>query len=110
MKVETLNSLDEKELRELIAHAQMRLQNLETERREKAIAQIRELAVASGLKVQIGGEKKNRTGSTADKSKPSHKAGLRFTHPEDSSKTYTVGRGRKPKWVQELEEKGVKPE
>ena len=44
-------------------------------------------------------------GGAGAKSKGQGKNGAKFVHPDDSSKTWS-GRGRKPQWIKEWEEKG----
>ena len=96
------------DLRDLIAAAQKRASELEEEERQAAINRIKELAASAGLKVKIDGEKKGRP-LGASGSKQPQKAGLRYLHPDDPKKVYVVGRGRKPRWVEELEQKGIEP-
>jgi DNA-binding protein H-NS len=114
MNLPSFDGMSVEDLRNLIAGAQKRLRELEEEERQRAINQIRELASAAGLKITIGDDKKKGRSSSAGSGTPAKQAqplpaGARFVHPDNPDRVWIVGRGRKPGWVAELEEKGVKP-
>jgi len=93
MNPETLKKLTDDQLGEVITFAQTELQTRADTRREQAIEEITKRAKEAGLQISIKGKKHVANG------KRNLKAGDRYQHPDDATKTWTVGNGRPPKWL-----------
>ncbi len=98
-----LHELSETELSVVIDNAQKALRDRQEGKRKEGIAQIREIAAAIGVNVEI-----------TDQGKPSSprkggKVAIKYQNPANPSNHWT-GRGMKPKWLRELIEQGRKLE
>ena len=97
-----LHELSETELSVVIDNAQKALRDRQEGKRKEGIAQIKEIAAAIGVNVEI-----------TDHGKPSPRKGgkvaIKYQNPANPSNQWT-GRGMKPKWLRELIEQGRKLE
>ncbi|MFN3275596.1 MAG: H-NS family nucleoid-associated regulatory protein [Paracoccus sp. (in: a-proteobacteria)] len=85
-----------KELRDLRAKLDRAISTYEDRRRREAMSAVEDAARAHGFNLaELTGAKTRKTGSVAPK----------YANPQDSTMTWT-GRGRKPRWVQELLDQG----
>jgi DNA-binding protein H-NS len=96
---ESITSLSERELSELIAKASRELESKRQSKRRETIAQIKDLAASIGVNVEIiDGEKKpaSRQGTTVP---------IKYRDPENPENVWT-GRGVKPRWLSALLSQG----
>lgn len=85
-----------KELRDLRAKLDRAISTYEDRRRREAMSAVEEAARAHGFNLaELTGAKTRKVGSVAPK----------YVNPDDATMTWT-GRGRKPRWVQELLDQG----
>ena len=113
MKLDMLDALSDDELRAVTARANELLKQHDEERKAKALADVRALearmrsekralleSVGLSLKgVVIKGRVRH--------GKPSYHIGHNYQHPANKALTWN-GKGQKPGWLRELEEKGGK--
>jgi len=105
MSEEELNQLAElsvEQLAVLAANAQKMLTEKRQAKRTEAIAQIKEIAAAIGVKVEIEGEKGKRNGGGGKT-----KGGKVPAKYSDGNGNFWTGRGVKPKWLSEALEAGL---
>jgi DNA-binding protein H-NS len=113
MKLDTLDALNDDELRALTAHANELLKLHDDERKAKAIADAKALRVKmladtrallaqAGLSLKDMGTKKPRSGKA-----PAYHVGRSYQHPANKDLTWN-GKGQKPGWLRELEGEGGK--
>src|SRR5882724_11633519 len=111
MKLDTLDALNDDELRAVTARATELLKSHDDERKAKAIAdakalQAKMLADTKALLAQAGlslkdmGAKKPRSGKA-----PAYHAGRLYRHPGKKELTWN-GKGQKPGWLRALEAEG----
>lgn len=104
MNIDTLKSMSDGELGQVIAVAQGELKERAEKRREDAIEEIRRIAASVQIEVSING-----AGRKPARVKPALRAGERYQHPSDPAKVYIVGKGRPPEWFDTLRAKGALP-
>jgi len=104
MTTETLNKLNDQELTQVIAAAQGLLQTRDAKRKSDAREQILQIAAAAGVPVSFASGKK--AGKAA---KAMLHAGDCYVNPADTTKTYTVGKGKPPGWFMQLRDRGQLP-
>jgi DNA-binding protein H-NS len=113
MKLDTLDALNDEELRAVTTRANELLKSHDDERKAKAIAdakalQAKMLADTKALLAQAGlslkdmGTKKPRSGKT-----PAYHVGRQYRHPANKELMWN-GKGQKPGWLRELEGEGGK--
>ncbi|MDO9238879.1 MAG: H-NS histone family protein, partial [Methylicorpusculum sp.] len=90
--------LSENELQEVILNAEKALKTKLANKRKDVIAQIKELAAAIDVSVEIIENDKKLT-------RKGLKVPIKYRHPQDPSKTWT-GRGVTPRWLQTLLDSG----
>jgi DNA-binding protein H-NS len=90
--------LSENELQEVILNAEKALKAKLANKRKDVIAQIKELAAAIDVTVEIIENDKKLT-------RKGLKVPIKYRHPQDPSKTWT-GRGVTPRWLQTLLDSG----
>lgn len=100
MKTEMLDTLNDDELRAVIARAQELLKTHDRERKEHALAEARALLSSVGLSL------KGVMGKSAKRS-PTYRGGHHYQHPVKSNLVWNA-RGQKPGWLRELEREGGK--
>jgi DNA-binding protein H-NS len=95
---DNINNLSEQELAELIAQASKQLEHKRGSKKRETIAQIKELAAAIGVQIEIieGGNKTTRAGS---------KVAVKYRDPANPKNVWT-GRGMKPRWLKSLLDAG----
>ena len=93
MTQDAIRKLTDEQLGDVMLFAQTEQQERADKRRDQAIEEITRRAKEVGLQISIKGKKHAANG------KRGLKAGERFQHPDDPSKTWTVGNGRPPKWL-----------
>jgi DNA-binding protein H-NS len=97
---ETLEGMNEAQLRELILHAQTALR----ERASKRIEELRQLAKEAGFDVTLTriGETVSKRGRSSGEDRGAQrrkKVQPKYRNPERPDETWS-GRGRKPRWVE----------
>ena len=115
IRVDSLDALNDNELREIINHSQTLLKQRDEERKAKAIAEVRALRTKTendarillesvGLSLKsVNGKSKKKGGQV-----PLYKGGRLYQHPENKALVWKAN-GQKPNWLRELEAKGGKP-
>jgi DNA-binding protein H-NS len=95
---DNINNLSEQELAELIAQASKQLEHKRGSKKRETIAQIKELASAIGVQIEIieAGNKTTRAGS---------KVAVKYRDPANPKNVWT-GRGMKPRWLKSLLDAG----
>jgi hypothetical protein len=114
IKIDTLDALNDSELREVINHSQTLLKKRDEERKAKALADARALRAKAesdaravlesaglSLKSLAGKGKKKATKA------PLYKGGRTYQHPTDKALVWKAN-GQKPNWLRELEAQGGK--
>jgi DNA-binding protein H-NS len=91
-------NLSESELKAVIERAEVALKNKKANKRKEVIAKIKELAASIDATVEIHEDGKKAPRAVS-------KVSIKYHHPNDAEKTWT-GRGRTPKWMQALLDKG----
>ena len=113
MKLDTLDALNDEELRALTSRANELLRAHDDERKAKAIsdakalkarmlADTKALLAQAGLSLKDMGAKKPRSGKA-----PAYHVGRQYRHPANKELTWN-GKGQKPGWLRELEGEGEK--
>jgi hypothetical protein len=100
MKTEMLDTLNDDELRAVIARSQELLKLHDRERKERALAEARTLLSSVGLSL------KAVAGKGARHSIP-YKGGRHYRHPVKPELVWNA-KGQKPNWLRELEREGGK--
>lgn len=102
MKLESLETLNDDELRAIIARADALLKQHDTERKEKALEQARATLAAVGLSLKdLNGKARKSKGAV-------YHAGRTYRHPANKALVWAA-KGKKPQWLSELEAEGRKP-
>jgi hypothetical protein len=114
IRVDSLDALNDNELREIINHSQTLLKKRDEERKVKAIADVRALRAkaesdARVLLESVGLSLKSLTGKPKKKNGqgPLYKGGRLYQHPENKALVWKAN-GQKPNWLRELEAGGGK--
>lgn len=103
MKTDTLDALNDDELRSIIAHSQELLNTHDRERKEQALIQARATLAAAGLTLKDLGT----IGRSKGRASVYHN-GHSYQHPANKALVWNA-KGQKPNWLRELEAKGGKP-
>lgn len=114
IRVDSLDALNDNELREVINHSETLLKKRDEERKAKAIADVRALRAktendARALLESVGLSLKSVSGTAKGKGarKPLYKGGRLYQHPENKALVWKAN-GQKPNWLSELEARGGK--
>lgn len=101
-----LNNLSVQELEDVISQANDLIEQKREEAVARARAEIEKIAASTGYSVEdlLGLRDTRARKAVARKSLPD-----KYRNPKDSSQTWS-GRGKRPKWLQEVLEKGAKLE
>ena len=101
---DNIKQFKDEQLSEFILAAQAELKERAEQRKRDAMEQIRQIAAAAQIDVRFAapGGRAQRNGKTL-------KAGDRYVHPADATKSFTVGKGRPPAWFADLQRKGKLP-
>jgi H-NS histone family len=100
MKTEMLETLNDDELRAIIAGAQELLKIHDRERKEQALAQARTLLSSVGLSLKAVAGKSARHSIV-------YRGGRHYRHPTKPDLVWNA-KGQKPNWLRELEREGGK--
>jgi DNA-binding protein H-NS len=110
MESQAIENLSDAELEALAARAQEMLKVRQGQKRQEAIEQARSILEAVGLTFRDAEQMAERERKRNPVVKPQHRQGARFVNPANPEQSWTAGKGRKPKWLTELEAKGEAPE
>jgi hypothetical protein len=100
MKLESLETLNDDELRAITARCEQLLLQHDRERKEKALEQARALLASVGLKMEdLVKAKIKPVGAHL------YKGGRVYQHPTDKTLVWAA-KGKKPSWLRELEAGG----
>jgi hypothetical protein len=103
IKPDSLDALNDEELRGVIVHSQELLKKRDGERKAKALNDARALLQSVGLSLKdISGKPKKKAGKG-----PLYKGGRVYQHPTDKTLVWKAN-GQKPNWLRELEAQGGK--
>jgi len=105
MKLDTLETLKDDELRAVIARAEELLKQHDRERKAKALEDARAILVSAGLTLRDVASKSmgaNRGKATA------YRSGHHYQHPTKKELVWTA-KGQKPNWLRQLEKEGGRP-
>jgi|ERR1019366_8891857 hypothetical protein len=101
IKLDSLNELQDDELRAAIAHAQRLLKQRDEDRKAKALDEAKATLAAAGLSLRdLIGKGKGRSGKG-----PVYHSGHTYQHPTDKALAWN-GKGKKPGWLVTLETGG----
>lgn len=100
MKTDTLDTLNDDELRAVIARAQELLKTHDTERKDRALAEARALLSSVGLSLKAVAGKSARRSIV-------YRGGRHYRHPMKPDLVWNA-KGQKPNWLRELEREGGK--
>jgi hypothetical protein len=100
MKTDMLETVNDDELRGVIAHAHELLKSHDRERKEQALEQARTLLSSVGLSL------KDVAGKGAKRA-PAYRGGHHYQHPSKPDLVWNA-KGQKPNWLRELEREGSK--
>ena len=100
MKLDSLESLNDDDLRAVIARADALLKQHDTERKDKALNEARATLAAVGLSL------KDLNGKGRKPAKgPAYHSGHQYQHPTNKALTWNA-KGKKPGWLVGLETEG----
>lgn len=103
IKPDSLDALNDNELREVIQLSQGLLKKRDGERKAKALTDARTLLQAAGLSLKdVSGKTKKKAGTG-----PHYKGGRLYQHPANKMLVWKAN-GQKPNWLRELESQGGK--
>jgi hypothetical protein len=102
MKLETLDTLNDDDLRSVIERAQHLLEKHDKERKEKAVIDARTILEAAGLTLKDVAAKGGHTRSSKS---PVYRGGHRYQHPTKKELVW-MAKGQKPGWLRLLEKEG----
>jgi hypothetical protein len=103
IKLDSLDALNDNELREIINASQALLKKRDEQRKAKALSDARALLQSVGLSLKdVGGKAKGKAGQGS-----LYKAGCSYQHPTDKTLVWKAN-GQKPNWLRELESSGGK--
>jgi DNA-binding protein H-NS len=106
MKLDTLDALNDDDLRAVIGRAEALLKQHDTERKDKALEQARAILESVGLSLKdVAGKPQRR--SVQAKSAAYH-TGRTYQHPTNNALTWN-GKGKRPAWISALEAEGKTP-
>jgi hypothetical protein len=100
MKTDMLDTLNDDELRSVVARAQELLKNHDRQRKSQALEQARTLLSSVGLSLKaVAGKSAKRA--------PAYRGGHLYQHPSRTDLVWNA-KGQKPNWLRELEKGGGK--
>jgi hypothetical protein len=102
MKLETLDTLKDDDLRAIIGRADELLQQHDRERKDKALLDARLILEAAGLNLRDVAPK-GRNGRAGKG--PVYRSGHQYQHPSKKELVWTA-KGQKPNWLRQLEKEG----
>jgi hypothetical protein len=105
MKLETLDTLKDDDLRAVISRAEELLKQHDRERKERALEDARAILEAAGLNLRDVASK-GKSGKVVKG--PVYHGGHHYQHPTKTALVWTA-KGQKPNWVRELEAEGKRP-
>jgi DNA-binding protein H-NS len=105
MKLDTLETLKDDELRAVIGRAEELLKQHDRERKDKALEDARAILASAGLTLRDVASK--ATGANRGKA-TAYRGGHHYQHPAKKELVWTA-KGQKPNWVRELEAEGKRP-
>src|ERR1700733_8980088 len=102
MKLESLDTLKDEDLRAVIGRAEELLDQHDRERKEKALVDARSILEAAGLNLRdvASRPKIGKSGKG-----PVYHGGHRYQHPSNKELEWTA-KGQKPNWLRQLEKEG----
>ncbi len=107
MTLESLEKLQDDELRVVIGRSHEILGDRDKKRKEKAMEEARAILLRVGLTPQDLAGKSSR-GRSATVKTPSYQSGRQYQHPTNQTLTWNA-KGQKPRWLRDLEAQGGKP-
>jgi hypothetical protein len=105
MKLDTLETLKDDELRAVIGRAEELLKQHDRERKDKALEDARAILASAGLTLRDVASKS--AGGTRNKA-TTYRSGHHYQHPTKKELVW-MAKGQKPNWVRELEAEGKRP-
>jgi DNA-binding protein H-NS len=112
IKTDSLDALNDNELREVVNYSETLLKKRDEERKAKALADARALRAKAESDVRsllesVGLSLKNLTGKAKKKGGQArfYKGGRLYQHPENEGVVWKAN-GQKPNWLRELEAHG----
>jgi hypothetical protein len=102
MKVETLATLNDDDLRAIIGRAEELLKLHDRERKDKALEDARAILASAGLSLRDVATK--AASPNRGKATP-YRGGYRYQHPTKKELIWTA-KGQKPNWLRQLEKDG----
>lgn len=103
MKLDSLDSYTDDELRQAIAYADDLLKQRDQTRKEKALEDAKAILAKAGLNLQdIAGNGKGKPAKTLV-----YRAGLTYQHPMQPELTWNA-KGQKPNWLRALEKQHLR--
>jgi hypothetical protein len=102
MKLETLDTLKDDDLRGIIGRAEELLGQHDRERKDKALLDARSILEAAGLNLRDVASK-GRNGKAGKG--PVYHGGHQYQHPSKKELIWTA-KGQKPNWLRQLEKEG----
>ena len=102
MQLDSLEKLEDAQLKAIISRAEELLKQHDTERKEKALEQARATLAAVGLSLKDLHKAKGKPNKP-----PVYKGGHTYQHPTDKTLVWKA-RGKKPNWLIDLEIEGQK--
>jgi len=105
MKLDTLDALEDADLRAIINRSEELLKLRDEDRKAKALSDARALLAAAGLSLKDVAMRGK--GARHGKAVPYH-AGTLYQHPANKALVWNA-KGQKPGWLRELEGQGGKP-
>jgi DNA-binding protein H-NS len=101
MKPDTLDALNDDELRALIERAQGLLRQRDEDRKAKALGDAKAILASVGLSLKdLGGKAKGKPAKSV-----AYQGGHQYQHPTNKTLTWNA-KGQKPRWLRELEAAG----
>lgn len=110
MTAEDLQKLSDDQLQDVIAAAGKIIEARREEKRRKAIDEATARLAEVGLTFRDLAKLRTKPAKSDRAARAKLKPGDRYVNPADASQEWVVGRGRRPKWLNALEEKGAMPQ
>jgi DNA-binding protein H-NS len=105
VKMESLEALNDDELRAVVARAEELLAQHDRQRKNEALEHARAILAGAGLNLRDVASGKAGNGHAKA---PAYHGGRQYQHPTDKTKVWAA-KGQKPQWVRELEAEGRRP-
>jgi DNA-binding protein H-NS len=102
MKLETLDTLKDDDLRAIGGRVEELLKQHDRERKEKALEDARTILASAGLSLR---DVASKVKSSKAAKGPVYHGGQRYQHPVKKDQVWTA-KGQKPNWLRELEREG----